>query len=250
MRKSIGTAIANMNQSITSLVQRDNIAAAGNQNLAMSSLNKAAMQIQDGMDQMGQQGGQGGGLQSLLQRLGAVANRQQAINQGMGAIPMDGNGQLTMEQQAALARMMGEQQAVKKSLDQLKDEANTFGTKEKIMGDLDKISSDMEEVIKDMKQNNIDQNTIQKQERILSRLLDAQRSMRERDFEKKRKSDPGKDFIRQSPKEIDINTLVGRDKLQQDLLKAMEDGYSKDYEDLIRKYFDQLQKVQTSKKNK
>jgi hypothetical protein len=250
MGKSIGTAMSNMNQAITNLVQRDNISASGNQNQAMSSLNKAAMQIQDGMDQMNQPGGSGGGLQSLLQKLGAVAGRQQGINQGMGSLPMSGGGQMTVEQQAALQRMLGEQQAVKKSLDQLKEEAATFGNKDKLMGDLDKISKDMEEVIKEMRQNNVDQNTIQKQERILSRLLDAQRSMRERDFEKKRKSESGKDFIRTSPKDIDLNSIEGKNKLQQDLLKAIEEGYTGDYEELIKKYYEILQKTQPVKKNK
>ena len=33
-------------------------------------------------------------------------------------------------------------------------------------------------------------------------------------------------------------------KLRQDLLKAMNQGYSKDYQELIRKYFEQLQKTE------
>ena len=101
----------------------------------------------------------------------------------------------------------------------------------------------MQEVIRDMKDKNVDENTLQKQERILSRLLDAQRSMRERDFEKQRKSNVGKDFTRQSPKEIDFNSLEGKNKLQQDLLKAIEAGYAKDYENIIRKYFESLNKT-------
>jgi hypothetical protein len=94
-----------------------------------------------------------------------------------------------------------------------------------------------------MKNQNVNDNTLQKQEKILSRLLDAQRSMRERDFEKQRKSSSGKEFTRQSPKEIDFNSLEGKNKLQKDLLKAIESGYAKDYENIIRKYFESLGKA-------
>jgi hypothetical protein len=73
-------------------------------------------------------------------------------------------------------------------------------------------------------------------------MLDAQRSMRERDYEKRRKSESGTDIARQSPGALDLTTQEGRSKLQQDLLRALEEGYSKDYEELIRKYFEALQK--------
>lgn len=241
--KSIGNALAKMNQATSNLSERDIYNATNNQTEAMSSLNQTAKQLQNAIKQMANQGGQGGML-SLLQQLGNLAARQQGINQGM--IPFGGGkggDQLTPQQQAELARLLGEQQAVQKSLEQLKDEAEKYGNKDKILGDLDKISKEMEEVIRDMKDKNVDENTIQKQERILSRLLDAQRSMRERDFEKQRKSNVGKDFTRQSPKEIDFNSLEGKTKLQQDLLKAIEAGYAKDYENIIRKYFESLYKT-------
>jgi len=152
-----------------------------------------------------------------------------------------GQGQLTMEQQAEMARLAAEQEMVRKSLEQLKSEMNSSGNK--ALGDLGQIAKEMEEVIKDMKQHNIKPETIQRQERILSRLLDAQRSMRERDYEKKRQSRPGQDVVRKSPAELDLKTQEGKNKLMEDLQKAMEEGYSKDYENLIRKYFEALQNM-------
>jgi hypothetical protein len=247
MGKAIGNAMGKMSQSISHLSQRDNYNAANSQNDAMASLNEAAMQVQSSMNQMGGKSGVGA-MQSLLQRLGEMASRQQGLNQGMGMFPSPGDGkQMSQEQMQAMGRMMGEQQAIKKSLDQLREEAENYGNKEKILGDLNQVSKEMEEVIKDMKQNSVDQNTIQKQERILSRLLDAQRSMRERDFDKKRKSDPGKDYIRVSPKDINFDSLEGKTRLQQDLLKVMQEGYSKDYEELIRKYYEALQNTSLKK---
>jgi hypothetical protein len=244
--KSIGSALAKMNQAISSLTERNTASAASQQTEAMSSLNQTAMQLQNSLKQMSDQGNQGG-MQGMMQQLGNMASQQQGINQGMMPFGGDGGSQLTPQQRAELSRLRGEQQAVKKSLEQLKDEADRFGNKDKILGDLDKISKDMQEVIENMKNQNVNDNTIQKQERILSRLLDAQRSMRERDFEKQRKSNTGQEFTRQSPKDIDLNSLEGKTKLQQDLLKAIEFGYAKDYENIIRKYFEALGRIEPKK---
>ena len=100
----------------------------------------------------------------------------------------------------------------------------------------------MNEVIKNLEQNNVNPETIKKQERILSRLLDASKSMNERDYEKKRKSETGTQVVRRSPNNIDLNSLEGKSQLQEELLKALEQGYSKDYQELIRKYFEELEK--------
>jgi predicted acetyltransferase len=101
----------------------------------------------------------------------------------------------------------------------------------------------MKEVVNNLQQNNVNPETIKKQERILSRLLDASKSMRERDYEKKRKAETGTQITRKSPDEIDLNSLEGKDRLREELLKALEEGYSKDYQELIRKYFEELEKT-------
>jgi hypothetical protein len=72
--------------------------------------------------------------------------------------------------------------------------------------------------------------------------------MRERDYEKKRKAQTGTEIARRSPGDLDPSTLEGKNKLLEDLLKSLEHGYSKDYQELIRKYFDELQKMETQKK--
>ena len=58
-----------------------------------------------------------------------------------------------------------------------------------------------------------------------------------RDYEKDRKSDSGKNFTRTSPSELNLDTDEGRNKLKDELMKSIREGYRKDYEDMIRKYF-------------
>jgi hypothetical protein len=99
----------------------------------------------------------------------------------------------------------------------------------------------MQEVVKDMNTEKLDDNLVQKQERILSKLLDAQRSINERDFEKKRESNTAKNIMRESPADLNLSSEKGKDKLKDELNKAVREGFTRDYENLIRRYFEALQ---------
>ena len=92
---------------------------------------------------------------------------------------------------------INEQSLIKKSLEQLNRESRQSGESKKLAGNLEKIIEDMQEVIKNMTSRNINDEVILQQERILSRLLDAQRSMNERDYENKRESQTGTNIARQ-----------------------------------------------------
>jgi len=67
--------------------------------------------------------------------------------------------------------------------------------------------------------------------------------MRERDYEKRRKAEQSNTTAGASPADIDFDALKNNDQLKQDLLRALGEKYSKEYELLIRKYFEELQKM-------
>jgi hypothetical protein len=188
------------------------------------------------MNAMMQGGGQGMGMAGLMQRLQGLTGMQQGINQGTQNL-----GGMSPQQAAELARLASEQGMVRKSLEQLAKETSNSGELSKLLGDLNRIAQDMREVQTDLAQENVNPETLRKQERILSRLLDSQRSMRERDYEKRRKAESGRDITRSTPADLDPTTQEGKNRLRQDMLKAMEEGYAKDYEELIKKYFEALE---------
>jgi hypothetical protein len=239
MGRSVGEALAKMQNAMRALESRNGNQASQEQAGAMAALNKAATQVQQALQQM-MQGGSGG-MGSLMQQLMMMAQQQMGINLQTQKF---GEGQFSMEQAAQAARLAQEQEAVRKSLEQLNREAEASGNRERILGDLSQIAEEMKEVVRNLEQQNVNPETIRKQERILSRLLDASKSMRERDFEKRRKAQTGTPITRKSPAELDPSVFEGTSKLREDLLKALEQGYAKEYQELIRKYFEQLQKVQ------
>jgi hypothetical protein len=245
MGKEIGNAMKQMNEAMQNMEGRNPGGASQKQGEAMGSLNRSAMMMQDALNGMMQGGQPGMGMAGLMGRLGQMAAGQSGINGATAQAMGNGQGQgqgLSSQQQADYQRLGGQQAALQKSLQELSNEAKNAGEFSKLLGDLDHIAQEMQEVQTDLEQGNVNPNTINKQEKILSRLLDSQRSMRERDYEKRRKAETGKNIQRVSPADVDVSTQEGKNKLRQELLKVLEGKYSKDYEELIKKYFEQLEK--------
>jgi hypothetical protein len=242
MGKALGEAKMEMNKSLQAMQNRNGSLAANSQAEAMKSLNEAASLMKSQMEGMMQGGGQGGGMMSLMQQLNQMGQQQMNLHNLTQQLQQQQQGQLSQQQQAELQRLAQQQELIRKSAEQLNKEARESGKSKTLPGNLEQIARQMQEIITDMKTERIDDQLLQKQERILSRLLDAQRSINERDFEKQRESNTGENIARQSPADLNLSTERGRNKIQEELNKAVNEGYSKDYENLIRKYYELLQK--------
>lgn len=257
MAKSLGDALEEMQNATEQLANRRPNNALKSQSNAMSSMNQAVSQMQSMMSAMQNQGsgscnnpggsGQGdtpGGM-GFGERLQQLAAQQQAINQAMQQVMQGQNGQMSREQQAEYGRIAQEQGKARKSAQELADEQKKFADGNKqALGDLKKISQEMEEVLSDLQGGVIKQETLNRQEKILSRLLDATKSINDRDFEKRRESRTGKDMQRNSPDQINPNKQEGKSSELQELMRRIQQGYTRDYESLIKKYFDAIQSKQ------
>jgi hypothetical protein len=139
--------------------------------------------------------------------------------------------------------MAAQQQAVQKSVEDLmKEQQNSKDGSKKAQEDLKKIADDMQDVISQMREKGISPETIQRQERILSRLLEAQRSVNERDKDQNRESKPGNNMNHDAPRELNLSSDDARRALRDEMLRSSGGGYSKDYQVLIRKYLEKLEK--------
>jgi hypothetical protein len=236
-----GQALRDMEQAVMQMSERNMNQATGHQKSSMANLNELALLLSDLMDQMqNQQNGQGGGIsmQQMLQQLQQMAGQQQQLNQQLQNMLNDMQGnRLSQDQQQRLQQMAAQQEAIRKQLQDLMQQGNQ--SLNQVLGDLDRIGQQMEESIQEFMNQNIDRRTIQRQHEILTRLLDAQRSIRERGREKKREGRTGDDVTRTSPTALPPSEQA--EKLRRDLLRALESGYAPDYEELIKRYFDVLQ---------
>ena len=241
MGKSIGDSKKQMDMSVQSMKNRNGMLAANQQGESMKSLNEAAMMMKSSMESMMKGGGEQGGMMSLMQQLKQMSGQQMNLNNLTQMLQRMQQGGLSPQQQSEMQRLSQQQELIQKSLEQLNNEAKISGQSQKLPADLDNIMKRMQEVVTDLKGEKLDDELIQKQEQILSKLLDAQKSINERDYEKERESSSGETVLRDSPGEFNLSSKSSLDKLRDELNKAVKEGYSRDYEDLIRKYFELLQ---------
>jgi uncharacterized membrane protein YccC len=159
----------------------------------------------------------------------------QMMSEGQGQGRQSGE-KMSLEQRAKMARLAAKQEALRKSLEQLQREQNQHA---QLLGRLDEVEREMEETVKALQQNQVNPQLMERQQRILSRLLDASRSMRERDRNNKRKAMPGENLTgRPSPGPLPGELMEFDRTLRDDILRSVRDGtYPQEYEELIRAYF-------------
>ena len=100
----------------------------------------------------------------------------------------------------------------------------------------------MEAVAKELQKKRPSQKIHEQQERILSRLLDAQRSATQRDYSKKRKSETAENnpFWTGSGK-LPEDLGEARNQLYEELIFSLKQSYSREEQALIRAYFNRLE---------
>src|SRR5690606_21167590 len=212
----------------------------GHQKASMMHLNELALLLSEVMNQlMNSSGGGGGGsLQQLIQQMQQTAAQQQQLNQEIQQFlnEMQGN-RLSIDAQQRLQQMAAQQRAIKQQLDEMRRNPEARGN---LLGDLERIAEQMEETIGELERQHLHPRMIERQQQILQRLLDAQRSIHQRGQEDRREAQEGRDILREGPDRLPPEEAV--EKLRRDLIRALESGYAPDYEELIKRYFELLQR--------
>ncbi len=236
--RALGEAAAKMDRALSSLESRNPGAARNAAFEAMNALNRLSMGVQSALQQAAGSSGQGG-MEQWLQQMMGLSNQQQWLNQqtmqfGLGQ-------QWSPQQQAALERLAAQQEALRRTLEQLmREAAGQTGS----AGRLDRVAEDMQKVAEDLQRGRIRQETLNRQERILSRLLDAQRSIRRQGLSRKRKAQAARRQLASRPGALPSDLGERVDSWRAELLRALREGYAKDYRRWIERYFEAMSKQQ------
>ncbi len=203
-----------------------------------AALNMAVLQLREaenGMCNKPGSGKPGGKGQSRPESLGDIGDRQSQLNQQTRNVAqrLARQMELSSGDQGELKRLAEEQQRIREALESVQRDEDR---QKQVLGRLDQTRQEMQEVEEALTQGTSLDDLEQKQNRILSRLLDAQRSINRRDFEPQRESRPGEDIARVSPAELPAELLRENDRLRLDLLKAEADRYPAQYRALVESY--------------
>lgn len=74
-------------------------------------------------------------------------------------------------------------------------------------------------------------------------MLDSQRSMKQRDFSEKREGTTAMDVVREGPSGLPSDLGQRRNLAMEALSLALKAGYSRDYQEMIRTYFNTLVEI-------
>jgi hypothetical protein len=242
----LALSVAGMEEAIRQLDERQREIATDEQKEAIYDLNLTARKLMVAMANA-QKSCSGSGMQEMFEKMKSMCDKQCGLNQETAQLGQCNSGQgmeLSMDQQAAMQRLAAEQEAVRKALSELERE---FGNGSEIAGRLDKIGEEMKKVVGDFERMQVDQGTIDRQNQILSRLLDAEKSMRERDYSNQRRAEVGEDVVRASPNQLAPEDMTRDASAQDNLSKYMQEAYPKEYEQLIKEYFKALSEEREGK---
>ena len=241
VQSRIGGALLAMESAVTAMVARSSSVAAHEQRIAMASLNELALLLSDLMDQLmnspNNNSSGGMSMSQMIQQLQQMASQQQQLNQQIQELLGQMQGQrLTVDMQARLQQLAAQQQAIRQQLEVLSRER---AVAQQVAGDLNRIAAQMEETVQQLSTFGTDRELQERQQQILTRLLDASRAMQERGKERRREGRTGEAVVRENPAALD--TARPEEVLRRALLDALESGYAPDYQELIRRYFTLLQ---------
>lgn len=249
INQEIAAIKSNMQKATDQLENRDVNRAAEKQQFVMTSTNNLALLLSEILEQMQMQ------LEMPPSQCNSPKNcnkpnpncnkpsmselkkAQKKLNEKMknGQVGKNKNGKKQGEQRSKdLMNLSQQQERIRKQLMELRDDIGKNGEK----GKIDKILEDMEENERDIINNRITQETISRQEDILTRLLESENSDREQ----------GKDDSRKSTEwEFNSNNIsekfleYQKQKIaQEELLKTTPVQLTPFYKKKVNNYFNQI----------
>ncbi|PKN80599.1 MAG: hypothetical protein CVU48_01375 [Candidatus Cloacimonetes bacterium HGW-Cloacimonetes-1] len=203
-------------------------------------INLMVYDLMQAMQNQSSGSGSGSGMQSMMQMLEQMGQEQMAMNmlteqmlqqmQGQG-----GKSNPAMQQQ--IQKLANDQQRL---ADNLKRALQNNPEAQKQGNAVQQIIDEAEAISRQMRTSNITQDLLNRQERILSRLLDAQKSLNKRDMSQKRKGETAElmDWGK-NPNSIDYDTLR-----KNALLDETYRSFPKEYQQVIIQYLKKLNESQ------
>ncbi len=237
---ALGKAQQNLAQSGKEMSGGNRNRGESSAKMAGEALNEAVASLRESESQMCSKPGQGNPGQGKPDKKGAkqmseIGESQEKLNQRSREMARRLSQQMRMEagDEAEIRRLADEQQRIREQLAEVQRDEDA---KKTLLGRLDQAQKEMKEVEEQLRQGATGDDLEQKQTKILSRLLDAQRSLNRRDFDPEREARRAEDIARPSPAALPADLMRETDRLRLDLLKADADRYPSQYRAFIEAY--------------
>lgn len=228
-------------QSIDNMVERRKGPAVGNQQYVMTSANNLALMLSETMEQMQQAMAQSmpgnqqcqkpggkGKLPSMQQMQQQLNKDMQEMMNGMKKGKQGGGQEMSKE----FARMAQEQAALREALRKMKE---SMSQSEKSGGNVDEVLEQMDQTETELLNKQITEETLKRQQEIITNLLDMETAEKEQDKEEKRESQTATQVNRKLPPEIEKYLKERQSTVE--VYQSVPPTLSPFYKKLVEKYF-------------
>ncbi len=202
------------------------------QRAALADLNQAVFELLEAMGQMNQQMG-ASGLENMMEQLQQLAESQEQLNQ------MAQNLNQQMREQGrtpGLEQMMrqlaAQQQMIREATERIAERAEQMA---QMLGSLEDVAEEMAEVEKTLRQGELDEEVLDRQAQILTRMLDSLKSLQKRDVGRQRKAE-----VAERPETPAQEVPPLHPELLEIVRKLETAPYAKEFEDIPFQYREQL----------
>ena len=245
----------NMEETVKSMNDRNIQIAASKQQYIMTSVNNLALMLDESLKKMESEmnsqcnkpgksscnkpGGKGGkkSIKSLRQMQEQLNKQMEGLKGELESQKKKSQGQQggsgNRQMSEKLARMAAEQEAIRNEMKKYQDQMNEQGIKPD--GQMSDAMSKMEQTEKDLVNKRILQETINRQQEILTRLLESEKAELQREQEEKRKSTEAKNQKYSNPSSIFQYNIQKSSAME--LLKSEQPSYNYFYRNKINSYF-------------
>lgn len=233
---------AHMDDAVKELRDRDKRKAMAEQQLTMTSINNLAILLDDVLQQMQQQMADAMGMPSKQKngkkkgQMPNMSQMQQQLNQQIEDLKKSGKSGRQLSQQ--LAEMIAQQEQLRESLQQMKNDAGLKNGEEGIGEGIDQIIQKMEETELDLANKQITEETIERQKEILTRMLEAEDALRERDQDDEREGERPGDYQKRQPEAFE-EYLKNKER-EIELLKTVPVKLNPYYKKEVNDYFERI----------
>lgn len=202
--------------------------------LSMTSLNNLALLLDSHYDAM---------MQMLANAKPSNTRKGKGKNPGLSELQrqlnekieeLKNSGKQGRQLSEELARLAAEQERIRKALQEFEEKLKKQGGQ----GPGDDLQSQMEQTETDLVNKQLTEELIQRQRQILTRLLEAENSLREQDYDEERKGETARDYDKIMPKAIE--EYLRKKEKETELLRTLPPRLYPYYQREIDEYLKRL----------
>jgi hypothetical protein len=240
INKELDQMTESMESSLKALRERENGKAIGEQQFAMTAMNNLALMLDDVLEQMQMQSSMGMGEQSKgNQQTPSLSEMQQSLNQKTKELSQSQKQGRQLSEK--LGELAAEQAQLRKMMEELEKQLNQNGEEggNENGGTSGAISEEMEKIEEDLVNKRLNRQLIERQQKIVTRLLESEKAREEQEEKEERKGETATEYERKRiPNAFEEYIKEKEREIEQ--LRNVPPNFTPYYKNEINKYYNRL----------